>query len=69
MDPNVREAIFEAVRTEPFARAMQMKLVKLEDGHSEVQMVYEPENMANIYARAHGGAIYGADKTCHKKDP
>ena len=37
---------------------MQMELIKLEDGHSIVQMVYEPENMANIYARAHGGAIY-----------
>ena len=58
MDQKVREAIFEAVKKEPFARSMQMELVNLEDGHSEVQMVYEPENMANIYARAHGGAIY-----------
>jgi len=58
MDQKVREAIFEAVRKEPFARAMKMELAKLEDGHSVVQMVYEPENMANIYARAHGGAIY-----------
>jgi len=58
MDQKVREAIFKAVRKEPFARAMQMELVNLEDGHSVVQMVYEPENMANIYARAHGGAIY-----------
>ena len=58
MDQKVREAIFAAVRKEPFARAMQMELVKLEDGHSVVQMVYEPESMANIYARAHGGAIY-----------
>ena len=58
MDQKVREAIFEAVRKEPFARAMQMELVKLEDGHSVVQMVYEPEKMNNIYARAHGGAIY-----------
>ena len=58
MDQKVREAIFDAVRKEPFARAMQMELVKLENGHSVVQMVYEPENMANIYARAHGGAIY-----------
>ena len=54
----MKEAIFDAVRKEPFARAMQMELVKLEDGHSVVQMVYEPEKMNNIYARAHGGAIY-----------
>jgi len=58
MDQKVREAIFEAVRKEPFARAMQMELAKLEDGHSVVQMIYEPEKMNNIYARAHGGAIY-----------
>ena len=37
---------------------MQMELAKLEDGHSVVQMIYEPEKMNNIYARAHGGAIY-----------
>ena len=58
MDQKVQEAIFEAVKKEPFARAMQMELVKLEDGHSVVQMVYEPEKMNNIYDRAHGGAIY-----------
>ena len=32
--------------------------MKLEDGYSVVHKIYEPENMANIYARAHGGAIY-----------
>jgi len=58
MDQKVRTAIFKAVRKEPFAQAMQMELVKLEDGYSLVHMIYEPENMANIYARAHGGAIY-----------
>jgi acyl-CoA thioesterase len=58
MDQKVRDAIFAAVRKEPFARAMQIELVKLDDGHSVVQMVYEPERMANMYARAHGGAIY-----------
>ena len=58
MDPKVREAIFKAVIKEPFARAMQMGLVELADGYSVVEMVYEPEKMNNIYARAHGGAIY-----------
>ena len=58
MDQKVQEAIWGAVKKEPFAQAMQMELVKLEDGHSVVQMVYEPEKMNNIYARAHGGAIY-----------
>jgi acyl-CoA thioesterase len=58
MDQKVREAIFKAVRKEPFAKALQMELMELEDGYSLVHMTYEPENMANIYARAHGGALY-----------
>ena len=58
MDHKVREAIIEAVKNEPFAQALKMKLVELEDGYSVVHMIYEPEQMNNIYARAHGGAIY-----------
>jgi acyl-CoA thioesterase len=58
MDQQVRSAIFEAVKKEPYAQALQMKLVDLEDGSSEVHMLYHPEKMNNIYARAHGGAIY-----------
>ena len=58
MDQKVREAIFQAVEKEPFARGLKMELVELADGHSVVQMNYEPEKMNNIYARAHGGAIY-----------
>jgi acyl-CoA thioesterase len=58
MDQVVRAAIFKAVDKEPFARALQMELLTLEDGHSVVEMLYDPERMNNIYARAHGGAIY-----------
>ena len=39
--------------------SMQMKLKALEDGHSIVQMTYDPQSQNNIYDRAHGGAIYG----------
>ena len=35
-----------------------MELVELGGGHSVVSMMYDPEKMNNIYARAHGGAIY-----------
>ena len=58
MDQTVREAIFKAVKKEPFAQALNIKLVELADGYSKVHMVYDPQNMDNIYARAHGGAIY-----------
>jgi len=58
MDQNVREAILQAVKKEPFARALNMELIELGKGHSVVQMTYEPEKMNNIYDRAHGGALY-----------
>ncbi|UCD82562.1 MAG: hotdog fold thioesterase [Desulfobacterales bacterium] len=58
MDPKVKQAIEEAVRREPFAQAMQMALVELAEGYSVVSMIYDPEKMNNLFARAHGGAIF-----------
>ncbi|RJQ86903.1 MAG: hotdog fold thioesterase [Desulfobacteraceae bacterium] len=58
MDPAVRTGIFAAVENEPFARALKMKLIALELGHSVVEMTYDPALMNNIYARAHGGALF-----------
>ncbi len=58
MDQKVRAAIVAAVKKEPFAQALQMDLAELADGYSKVNMVYEPEKMNNMYARAHGGALY-----------
>ena len=58
MDPNVKEAIFQAVQTEPFARQLKMELIELEDGYSKVEMIYQPDEMNNIYQRAHGGAVF-----------
>lgn len=59
MDKKVKNAIFSAVEKEPFARRFNLKLMDLADGFSVVEMVYEPQTMDNIYARAHGGAILG----------
>ena len=59
MDEKVRQAIAGAVKKEAFAQALNMKLVELEDGHSVVEMVYDPETMDNMCARAHGGALFG----------
>ena len=58
MDQKIKEAIEQAVKREPFARSLDMKLVELAKGHSVVQMIYDSEKMDNIYARAHGGALY-----------
>ena len=59
MDDRIREAITNAIKRETFAQALNMKLVDLEDGYSVVEMVYTPENMNNMYDRAHGGALFG----------
>jgi acyl-CoA thioesterase len=59
MDDNVKSAIFQAVDREPFARTWNIRLLELEEGHSVVEMTYEPDRMDNIYARTHGGAVYG----------
>ena len=58
MEESIRKAIESAVGEEPFARALNMELVDLELGYSAVEMTYAPSSMANIYARAHGGAIF-----------
>jgi acyl-CoA thioesterase len=58
MDPKVKVAIETAVKKEPFAQALRMELMELAEGYSVVSMIFEPEKMNNIYARAHGGAIF-----------
>ena len=59
MDPAVRQAIFKAVESEPYARALKIELLALDKGYSKVAMTYDPAGMDNIYQRAHGGAIFG----------
>ena len=59
MDTKVKEAIFRAVKNEPFARLFDMQLMELDNGHSVVEMTYDTELADNIYQRAHGGAVYG----------
>ena len=58
MDQKVRNAIFNAVEKEPFAKALKVNLIELELGYSLVEMKYDPANMNNIYERAHGGALF-----------
>ena len=58
MDKQIKEAIQQCVKREPFAQMMKMELVELEEGFSAVEMTYEPETMDNIFSRAHGGAIF-----------
>ena len=57
MEETVREAIFQKVNEEPFARKMNLKLVALDDGHSVVEMTFT-KDMENIFGMAHGGAVF-----------
>ena len=59
MDSKLRDALFSAVKREPFAQALNMTLLELEKGYSVVEMKYDPERMGNIYQHAHGGALFG----------
>jgi acyl-CoA thioesterase len=58
MDQKVKNAIYNAVENEPFAKAMQISLKELKLGFSAVEMTFDPATMNNIYARAHGGAVF-----------
>ena len=58
MEEKVKKAIFHAVENEPFAKALNMKLITLELGQSTVEMIFDQKSMSNIYDRAHGGAIF-----------
>lgn len=59
MDEKVKKAIAQAVKREPFAQALKMELVELEDGYSVVKMENDPVKVNNIYDRTHGGALFG----------
>ncbi|QWV95514.1 PaaI family thioesterase [Geomonas oryzisoli] len=58
MDEKLKEAIFRQVECEPFAQALKMELVQLDEGFSAVEMAYDAEVMNNMFGRAHGGAIF-----------
>jgi acyl-CoA thioesterase len=72
MDEKVREAITNAIKRETFSQGLNMKLIELEDGHSVVEMIYDPEKMNNMHDGAHGGALFGLmdeafEMACHTK--
>jgi acyl-CoA thioesterase len=58
MDPHIRQAISAAVKQEPFCRHLGMELVELETGYSVIEADYRPEQMDNLFRRAHGGALF-----------
>jgi acyl-CoA thioesterase len=58
MTPELEAAIRSAAATEPFAVALGMRVTDMADGFAAVEMAYRPEHMANLFGRAHGGAVF-----------
>lgn len=58
MDEKLKQAISAEVLREPLVQTFGIRLVGLDKGFSAVEMEYLPETMANLFGRAHGGAIY-----------
>ena len=57
MDEKTKQAIFDQVAKEPFAKKFGITLVDLAAGYSRVEMTFTPD-MENIFSMAHGGAIF-----------
>ena len=57
MDNRVREAIFNQVGKEPFAKKFGLELVDLDEGYSRVEMDFTPD-LENLFGMAHGGALF-----------
>jgi acyl-CoA thioesterase len=58
MDETLKRALFEAVAKEKFAATMGFELIAVAEGYSEVEFVYDPQTMNNLFGTAHGGAIF-----------
>jgi acyl-CoA thioesterase len=57
MDGKIKEAIFQQVEKEPFAKKFGIKLVALDNGYSKVEMSFTPD-MENFFGLAHGGTLF-----------
>ncbi len=57
MNERIRQALFQRVAEEPFARKFDLRLVELEEGYAKVTMVFTPD-LENIFGMAHGGAVF-----------
>ena len=57
MDQRMKEAFFEQVQKEPFAKKFGLKLIEIDTGYSKVEMTFTPD-MENLFQMAHGGALF-----------
>ena len=57
MYEKVKQAIFNQIEKEPYARSLGLKLLQLQEGCAKVEMRFTGE-LENIFGMAHGGAIF-----------
>lgn len=57
MDEKIRQAIFEEIDKEPFARKLGLKLLDVQTGYAKLQMVFS-QDLENMFGMAHGGAVF-----------
>lgn len=57
MDQNIYEILRHKAENEPYANKMGIRVIKIEDGYSLVEMKMT-EEMENIFGMIHGGAIF-----------
>jgi acyl-CoA thioesterase len=57
MDDRVKEGILQRVATEPYAKKLGLRLLRLEPGYALVEMDLR-DDMTNIFDMIHGGAIF-----------
>jgi acyl-CoA thioesterase len=57
MDDRVKEGILQRVATEPYAKKLGLRLLRLEPGYALVEMDLR-DDMTNIFDMTHGGAIF-----------
>jgi len=58
LDRSLEDKLRRAVQEEPFSRRLGMNLKEMREGFARVEMIFDPLSMANIYGKAHGGALY-----------
>ncbi len=58
MESALANGLRQAVQGEPLAVTLGMELKEVREGYARVEMRFNPDVMANIYGKAHGGAIF-----------
>lgn len=57
MDEKIRNALLKQVAVEPFAKKFGLKLIDVQEGYANVEMIFT-QDLENMFGMAHGGALF-----------